>query len=240
MIVVILLSLIYIVLPFLINKQNADSLLSGYSNMNEEEKANFDLEGYLLFFKKYFIFNGIFQMLIGLVVYYCIDQDSSIIAVVNWMLLSLVVFTFIGQRFHKVPNRKQKRMVWLGIIILVLTFVFFNIDLWYTYKDNEFVVKSNAIEITGKSGIGIQLSDIKSVNLVNSLPKLRGKRHGSALEHIYKGKFNTQNNDVVRLIINDVNKLPYLEIITIHGDKIYYNSKTKPSEIIVEELGKVL
>ena len=47
-------SLLYLLIGFVINKDNAKYLLAGYNTMNQEEQDKFDIEGYLNFLKPFF------------------------------------------------------------------------------------------------------------------------------------------------------------------------------------------
>ena len=47
-------SLLYLLIGFGINKDNAKYLLAGYNTMNQEEQDKFDIEGYLNFLKPFF------------------------------------------------------------------------------------------------------------------------------------------------------------------------------------------
>ena len=50
---IIILSLIFIGISFLINQNNAKDLLSGYNTMSDVEKQNFDIATYVPYFKKF-------------------------------------------------------------------------------------------------------------------------------------------------------------------------------------------
>ena len=49
-----LMSLLYLLIGFGINKDNAKYLLAGYNTMNQEEQDRFDIEEYLSFLKPFF------------------------------------------------------------------------------------------------------------------------------------------------------------------------------------------
>jgi len=48
-------SLIYLSIGIFINKENARYLLAGYNTMSEEDRSKFDIDGYLHFFKAFFM-----------------------------------------------------------------------------------------------------------------------------------------------------------------------------------------
>ena len=63
----IILSLIFGSLGFIVTKNNAKYLLSGYNTMSEAQRAKMDLEGYLHFFKRFHIVLGISLLAITLI-----------------------------------------------------------------------------------------------------------------------------------------------------------------------------
>ena len=44
----------FIGVAFFINRDNAKYLLSGYNTMSRDQQKSFDLENYLIFFRKFF------------------------------------------------------------------------------------------------------------------------------------------------------------------------------------------
>ena len=52
---VVICNLTFIIVAYVINENNADFLLAGYNTMPKKEKESFDLNGYLIFFKKFFL-----------------------------------------------------------------------------------------------------------------------------------------------------------------------------------------
>ena len=51
---VLITDIIFIAFALGLNKKNAKYLLSGYNTMSEKERENFDIENYLILFKKFF------------------------------------------------------------------------------------------------------------------------------------------------------------------------------------------
>ena len=52
LIVLLITSLSYVGIAFLVNENNAKYLLSGYNTMSKPENEKFDINSYLIFFKK--------------------------------------------------------------------------------------------------------------------------------------------------------------------------------------------
>ena len=46
---------VFIGVAYGVNEKNAKLLLAGYNTMSEQERKNFDLKSYLIYFKKFFI-----------------------------------------------------------------------------------------------------------------------------------------------------------------------------------------
>ena len=59
LIVLLITSLSYIGIAFLVNEKNAKYLLSGYNTMNKQQKDKFDLKSYLIYFRKFWINIGV-------------------------------------------------------------------------------------------------------------------------------------------------------------------------------------
>ena len=59
LIVLLITSLSYIGIAFLVNEKNAKYLLSGYNTMSQQQKDKFDLKSYLIYFRKFWINIGV-------------------------------------------------------------------------------------------------------------------------------------------------------------------------------------
>ena len=57
-------NIVFIALAFGINKNNAVYLLAGYNAMSKDSREKFDIDGFLIFFKKFFLQISIFSTLI--------------------------------------------------------------------------------------------------------------------------------------------------------------------------------
>lgn len=221
---------------FLVTESNAKYLLSGYNTMSEEERQQFDIKGYIPFFKKFHIFLGTSLGCIGLVIFYFIDVDDSGLFLGCYPILCYTYFIWkSNQLYAHSQTTKQKIFIYMVIvglfILLALIYYGFKVSL----KDNELHVTTTKIEITGTYGIELSKKDIKSITLVNDLPPMAHKTNGFALETVKKGYFRTQTGEKVKLLINSSQK-PILLIITTKQEKIYYTSKTKSTHLVYKAL----
>ncbi|HBK84390.1 MAG TPA: hypothetical protein DDZ41_12500 [Flavobacterium sp.] len=116
-----------------------------------------------------------------------------------------------------------------AVFIAIVTMFYFSL------QDNQIEINDNIVKIKGNYGINLKTSEIKSIELVNELPKISIKTNGFALQTIKKGKFKTKNGENVKLFINSI-KQPIIYITTNNNEKIYYSSKEKSNEEIFDQL----
>lgn len=228
-------SIIFIGLAFLVNEKNAKYLLAGYNTMSQEERQKFDIKSYIPFFRKFHIFLGISLFIICLAIHKLVNPDWSFIVMVTYPLLAYVFFIWKGNQFSKSSDRKQKRKNNIALWIVIVTFLAISAMLHHSMQDNTLEIHPNTIEIKGEYGTKLQKNEIKSVELVDKLPKITAKINGVALESIKKGYFKTENGEKVRLLLYTQNP-PFIYLTTNEGQKIYYSSKNKSNQLLFDEL----
>ena len=65
---------------YIVNENNADSLLAGYNTMTKDEKNRFDLVNYLKFFRKFMLSISLFTGIIYFIsILFFKDETSAII-----------------------------------------------------------------------------------------------------------------------------------------------------------------
>ena len=84
---------------YMVNENNADMLLAGYNTMSKKEKESFDLKGYLIFFKKFFINLAIYTSLIFLFFYVAFDEITASYAYFISVLLPMPYIIYKGNKF---------------------------------------------------------------------------------------------------------------------------------------------
>ncbi len=98
---VVFVSILFWVIAHFLNKENAKYLLSGYNTMSEEERKNFDLEQYLVLFKKFFKQLSYYTFLFFLIAKYLYTDK---IALILWSILISIAplyLVFKGKEFKK-------------------------------------------------------------------------------------------------------------------------------------------
>ncbi len=87
---------------YIVNEDNADLLLSGYDTMSKDEKSNFDLNSYLVFFKKFMLNISFYSALVYFISTIFFNDDVSAIAYVISLFISWPYFVIVSnKRFKK-------------------------------------------------------------------------------------------------------------------------------------------
>ena len=93
-------NVIFVVIAFGINKKNAKYLLAGYNTMSTRTREKFDIDGYLIFFKKYFLQVAFFSTLIFLICSLSFSLGAAIILYTLSIILPIPYFILKGNRFN--------------------------------------------------------------------------------------------------------------------------------------------
>lgn len=234
-IVIILLSLLFTTLGFLLSVKNAKYLLSGYNTMSKEDQEKVDIKNYIAFFRKFHFLLGLSLFFAGVAIYLLVGTLAAGIFIAIYPLLAYIFFVLASSKYFGNAGQKKHKsgvFILLGALLLVtLIFIFGN-------RGNKLEYDRDRIEIKGMYGETIQRSDIESIRLIDKLPGVRLKTNGYSIGAIHKGYFKTVDGEVVKLLV-DNNKGPFLCIIKINGKKIYYSSKGKSNQKLLEEINTV-
>lgn len=224
-------SLLFLVLAFAVNTNNARYLLSGYNTMTEEERANFDLKGFLKQFKSFHIFLGLSFGILGSLLFYQWGQN-----VVGWFLglfpmLAYLVFIIRARRFDQNPPRYS----YWAIGALLVCIIGVSTLLIYGDQNIDFVVQDQKVHISGMYGAEFEIDDIQSFRLVDDLPPISSRVNGFAMDPVFKGYFRTKAGDRVKLLVLS-KASPLLYIQLKNGEKIYYVPEDRSAEKEFEQI----
>lgn len=236
---VLILSVIFVGISFIINEDNAKYLLSGYNTMSEDERQLFDIKSYLVFFKKFHLFLGVSFLIIALLLLFFVNPDWCGIFLGTYPILAYIFLVWKSNSFTKAKGTKQRNIAYFTMLVMFFLLMFIVFEFNNSMNDNQITVNKNELIISGSYGETINISDIQSVNLIDSLPKIASKKNGFALETIKKGYFTTANGEKVKLLINKKSS-PLILIITKNNQKLYYSSKTKANKDIYSQLKTVV
>ena len=87
---------------YIVNENNADSLLAGYNTMTKDEKNRFDLVNYLKFFRKFMLSISLFTGIIYFISILFFDEETSAIIYAICLCVPWPYFIIISnKRFIK-------------------------------------------------------------------------------------------------------------------------------------------
>ena len=96
---VLITDLIFIAVALGINKSNAKYLLSGYNTMSKKEKDKFDLENYLVTFKKFFLILAATSTLVFIILINLLNSKITVIFYSSYIIIMLIWMVFMGDNF---------------------------------------------------------------------------------------------------------------------------------------------
>lgn len=226
-------SLLFIAIGFIVNENNAKYLLAGYNTMNDEEQKKVDLKTYINYLQKFHLFLGISFFTIGMLITYFIDESLASIFIVAYPIVAYIYFIATSAKYFS--TKKNKIGAYIMALVLIVIVVMFTRD----YTETKLILNSNSIEFKGNYGEIVPFEAIKNIELVDKKPKIIKRTNGFSAGAIKKGYYKTDEEEIVKLILNAENK-PYILITKLNGKKIYYSAKETSNEKIFQKIKSVL
>lgn len=215
----------------LLNERNASSYLSSYNTMSPKEKEDFNIKGYLRFFRHFHFFLGGSLAVFSVLLFIISNEDALGYLLVFYPLIAYIYFIYETKKYY--PDKERKGLN-IALWVLIIAIIFSATLLYYGNKSNEFIIHEHQIEITGIYGEEIDFKEIKQLSLCDNFPKLSMKTNGFAMNNTKKGYFKTKDGEKVKLILNSL-ELPCLFIELNSGEKIYYSETTEINQKLFEE-----
>lgn len=208
---------LFILMGVLIKRYKCYWLISGYNTASKERKKQMDVESIGRLMGKYFYFLGGIFVLFSLIEWLGYHQISVFAFVV--MMLTTIYIIIAVQKYDagaKKPDGSLKigvKVLIAGIIIFLLSVAGFVI---YGLKPTEYTVTNNNLTIDGVYGTTLSDKEIKSVELIESIPAIRMRTNGYALNNVLRGYFTLDQLGNGKLFIQ-YGKPPYIFIQTDKG-----------------------
>ena len=98
---VIFVSVLYILISYFINQDNAKYLLSGYNTMSEEKRKKFDIKNFLIFFKRFFKEQSVYSFFVFQFFYVIWDYKTAILIWSAFLIFSPIYLIIKSQNFYK-------------------------------------------------------------------------------------------------------------------------------------------
>lgn len=172
----------------MIHNKKEYSLLSGYNSYSEEEKAELERNGYLLYTGRLMWGLAVIWLLsipvVALHVPYGIEVFIAI------FLLYLMIGTLYGVKYD--VNRKRKRNAILLISLYSVILIGIGVLFFLGNQDTNVTITNDAIEMSGMYDDTIAIKDIDELNMIDSLPTDTIKSNGFATETRSLGSFHSK------------------------------------------------
>jgi hypothetical protein len=223
---------LFVVIGLVTTEKTAPYLLSGYNMMSAEAQKNVNLKSYITYLRKFFVTLGITNFFFCVVLYWMDLKLASGLVMIFYPLGAFTYFTITSLKFFK---GKTRILGWIGIIVLVGAILFIAFAMSRGLAENEVIATNEAIEIAGQYGETIDVNDIRSIQLVESLPGISIRTNGFALGNARKGSFKTVDGEIVKLLMSS-NEFPIIKIETKTGRHIYYSASTDRNKQLYESL----
>lgn len=108
-----------------------------------------------------------------------------------------------------------------GTLLLVAGLVLIIVS---SLRPNRIQVTSDSLVITGSYKYSVKLGEIRSVERLDSLPKIKLRTNGIGWPNIKIGHFRVEGIGKCRLYVNQKFP-PYVHIVTSAGEHIIFNTK---------------
>ena len=230
--IIIFISILFLGIGSFINKKNADDWVNIYNNNPEKKEQYINLT--LPFFKNFHKFLGISLFVLSFTLKYTFGEEVTGVFLVVYILLAYIYFAYKSNKLAKGLNVVEAKII---IAITFIALAFFIGTLFNGYKENQITIKNNRVVISGMYGEEISFSEIDTIMIIESIPKIKLRSDGFSLGSVNKGYYLTQSNETIKLLLNSENK-PYLLIIKNNGNKVYLSTINNHIEDILTGIKK--
>lgn len=206
--------MILVAIGLLIKYKKAYWLISGYNTMSAEKKRKVDVEGLgKLMGNMCFVMAGIISVSAALLFF----KETALGGIMFAFLIPVIIYTLIkaqkydGNAVDAQGRMRPKSKVSLGLIIGLLAAVTIGVGvlLYFSARPTEYALQDGTLKISGMYGQTVQVSEIKNLELRDSIPNIVFKTNGSGLGNKCKGYFKLKDMGEVKLFVG-LSKSPYI------------------------------
>jgi len=218
-----ILGLLLVCLVFLSWWMNPYMMLGYYSSIPKEKKENVDFDGLFAFTKKGFIIISITVMVSPFIMQIFHLEVYTLLLMIFEIMIGTMIIFLIGQKYdHNAKGKSVYRLIFFVLITLFSTGT-----VAHSFIPPKTIFKEEIIQFKGSFGFKINISDIGSVELVDTIPNNK-RIYGVGAGYLKKGRFRVESWGECRLLVHS-KKSPFL-IITKNDDEKFIINYYKPSE----------
>lgn len=200
-------------------------LLSFYSTMSPAELKNVDLKAAG---RIYLITMSVTGVVSALVYYAALHFGREALALslnVITIFLGVVVLAVLLKRCDGNP-RKTRSILYVSVAVLAVLVLCPTLFSWS--RPLRISLADGTLEIGGSYGMTLKASDIRRVDLRDSLPDIEMRTNGIGMGNIQKGHFLLKDIGVCRLYV-DMDNPPFICLWLEDGEVIFLNHQN-PAE----------
>jgi Domain of unknown function (DUF3784) len=222
-----------IIVSFIINSKNAKYLLAGYNALSEEQRESIDINNFIKSLRVILLFIGALTLLVCSVLWWFAFEEYSIFILIVTPVVLLFFIVMIKNKYVPSPIYSNSRKVVFFTVVGLLTFVLPIYFVFSSNSDAKFTLLQNSLLIEGSYDREINYKQIKSIKLVDELPRIIEKRNGFNLGRRLKGGFLTNEGKVYLNVY--LRKPPYLQIKTLR-EVMYINTSDSDIEDLLKRI----
>lgn len=223
-----------VVLACLIRFKKTYWMIAGYNTMSPEQQANIDVEkmgktvSACLFICAALVAAGgvCLYLSLGLVGFICL------LAILPICLTAVV----LSQKYNHNPAegmQSRLRIIVPTAIVVVVLFIVINMMLTGS-QPTQYTLSNGALTISAMYGETVSLSDIKSVELKDTMPGNLIKTNGFDLSTVLKGHFSSGGTKYMLFV--DAAKPPFIYLDTASGAIILNDETADKTKTLYEQL----
>ncbi|WP_346934614.1 DUF3784 domain-containing protein [Clostridium sp.] len=222
-IVLLIIASLFFAVGICINKLKWYWLISGYNTMSKEEKSNVEIEALGKYMSKIFFLISIINI-IGFLLN-CFFNISLAIFIVLTVII-LLYSIYYCQRFDHNPGSSKETKIVLAVVIVIMLITTIPI-IAISYSPTKITITDASIKISSGANASISRDKVKSISLVDEMPKILIRTGGIGMGRIQKGNYNLEGDIGAKLFLAS-KEGPFIEITVDSKPSIYYiNYKDK-------------
>ncbi len=210
--------------------------IAGYNTMSPEEKEKVDINKVAKILRNGLYIGGSLTVIGGTIFTLLGMPLLATLSLCLSIMLSVAISIALSQKYDKTKRSLLKTVLVVTLIVLSSTYI--SIDIYRDSRPTEITLNTDNIEFNGAYGLNIALANIKSIELIDTMPKIKIRTGGLSIGPIKKGNFKLEGYDHCKLFISG-NYSPYIHIKTTYNEDIFFNSHIEGQiQTIYHELQK--
>jgi hypothetical protein len=210
---------LFLLLGWALKYKRAYWLISGFQSRSKEEQEKLIANGYPQRTGSLFLYTGMGMLLLLPLTFTSFPYAIEVLY--GFMMLFLLGGLIYVSKFEVLEKRKRSYMISIATFILIIGGI--GGITAFSYQGYDLQLKEEQFEVTGLYGKEWSYAEIKSVTLVDEMPRVTLRQNGIGLPTLSQGKFKVEGYENSRLFIQK-HVSPYM-VIELENETIFINHK---------------